>query len=127
MRGWAGLIAVLLSGCGDLAAGVLNPDAAVDAGLYRCSPMTCAGCCSNNICRSGLDQLACGYGGRACRECLAGTSCVAPGTCLGDPVDGGAKQFDPDDAGVPTNPFTGAPMPPQNQECFFIFGRYYCS
>lgn len=50
---------------------------------YVCSPLTCTGCCSNNICRGGNENDGCGYDGRACSQCTGNSVCEAPGTCVG--------------------------------------------
>ncbi len=125
MRGWVALIAVSLSACGQLPP-VQSEDASVDAGPYRCSPMTCAGCCRDNVCLSGEELLACGYDGRACRQCGQGTVCVSPGTCASVATDGGVSRPYNPDAGLPTNPFTGTPLVPPMQECIPIFGGFFC-
>lgn len=126
MREWVALIAVSLSACGELPLGQ-EEDASVDAGPYRCSPMTCAGCCSQNVCLGGDELLACGYDGRACRQCGSGTACVSPGTCASVATDGGfTRPYNPD-SGVPMDPFTGGPLEPPMQKCIPIFGGFYCS
>ncbi len=104
-----------------------EPDAGVDAGPWRCSPFTCAGCCSNNICRGGNEFLACGYDGRACRECSGDTSCVSPGTCASNPHDGGAPVRPLQMDGGLTDPFTGGLLRRPTTQCIFIFGGYVCS
>lgn len=127
MRGWVAVIAVSIAACGELPLAVTEDASVVDAGPYICNPMTCRGCCSDNVCKSGEEQLACGYEGRACRECGRDTSCVSPGTCLSNPNDGGTgRPYDPD-AGMLINPFTGHPLEPPTQKCIFIFGGYVCS
>lgn len=123
---WSGLIVVSFLACGDVVVTPGEEDAG-DAGPWICSPLTCAGCCSNNICRDGNEQLACGYDGRACRECGSSTTCVSPGTCVANQNDAGAlRPYNPD-AGMLTNPFTGGPLEPPTQKCFFIFDHYVCS
>ena len=126
MRGWVALMAVSLSACGELPP-MQSEDPSVDAGPYRCSPMTCAGCCSDNVCLSGEELLACGYDGRACRQCGRGTACVAPGTCASVATDGGASRPYNPDAGFPTNPFTGGPLEPPMGKCIPVFGGFYCT
>jgi hypothetical protein len=102
-------------------------DAGPDAGPWRCTPLTCAGCCSNNICRGGNEFLACGYDGRACRECAGDTSCVSPGTCASNPRDGGTLVRPLQMDGGLTDPFTGGIIQPPTTECHFMFGQYVCS
>jgi hypothetical protein len=129
MRRWLVVVALTVTACGEVPPPSEQTEASpVDAGPYRCGPLTCAGCCSNNVCRTGEEQSACGYDGRACRECGRGTACVSPGTCVSIASDAGSNgpPFNPD-AGMLTNPFTGGPLEPPTQKCIFIFGGYYCS
>ena len=126
MRRFVAFIALSLSSCVEPGLPVEAADGGTDGGFYKCSPMTCTGCCSNNICRGGNELLACGYDGRACRECNGDVSCVSPGTCAGNPHDGGsAVRFNPDAGGL-INPFTGGPLEPPMQKCIWIFNSYIC-
>lgn len=105
------------------------PDAGegVDGGPFVCSPLTCAGCCLDNVCRGGNEFIACGYDGRVCRECNGDTSCVAPGTCASNPHDGGAPVRPLQMDGGLTDPFTGGILQPPSTQCIFIFDKYVCS
>jgi hypothetical protein len=97
-----------------------------DAGAWRCSPLTCTGCCRDNQCLGGNAQAACGYDGRSCRECGTDTNCVSPGTCAGLPGDGGSTSRGGSDGGL-INPLTGGPLQPPTQKCVFIYGFFVCS
>lgn len=45
----------------------------------KCGAIDCEGCCdSAQVCRSGLEAEACGWGGVACQACFSGTSCHGP-------------------------------------------------
>lgn len=129
MRAALAIVAVCgLSACLEPALPRLDPEATgvVDAGPFRCTPMTCTGCCRNNICRGGNEDEACGYDGRLCQECPSDAVCVAPGTCVGRPRDGGARgtPVNPD-AGL-SHPFKDEPIPPL-QRCIWVFGVPICS
>jgi hypothetical protein len=51
-----------------------------------CSAATCAtGCCLNGTCQPGTQGLACGTGGVACQQCMAGTTCQMQ-NCGVDPM-----------------------------------------
>jgi hypothetical protein len=56
-----------------------------------CDPTNCAGCCVENICATGDQNQACGYGGVACALCGAGGTCVSNQCVFGGPrvIDGG--------------------------------------
>lgn len=46
-------------------------------GVATCSSATCAtGCCLNNTCQPGNQQLACGLGGAACTSCMGNDLCT---------------------------------------------------
>jgi hypothetical protein len=47
-----------------------------DAGMPRCNPSTCAGCCDERgSCQSGTTAFVCGVGGSACIACPQGFTC----------------------------------------------------
>ncbi len=127
MRRWLASLALCLTAC--LEPGlplVMGGAGDVDAGPWRCSPMTCTGCCRNNICRGGNEDEACGYDGRLCQECPSDTMCVAPGTCVGRPRDGGGTPGSGGADGGPINPYKDEPIPPLKR-CTWIFGVPICS
>lgn len=127
MRRLLPIIAVVLAACVEPAVPLPAIDAGVDAGPFRCTPLTCAGCCRNNICRGGNDDEACGYDGRLCQGCPEGTACQAPGACISVPRDGGgsAGAGTPDPG--PLNPLTGLPLDDGLRlRCFVRFGRLVC-
>lgn len=76
--------------CSDGASGTQICNAS-GSGLDSCacaSPecaATCSGCCEGMTCRNGLGGRLCGFGGDACVNCPAGTSCSA-GACITDPI-----------------------------------------
>lgn len=127
MRTVAALCVVVFASCVEPA---LPPSAdagaAADAGPYNCSPFTCTGCCSNNICRGGNEEEACGYDGRRCQACPSNTACLTPGTCVSIPSDAGSTGGDESYGGL-TDPFTGGPLMPPTQKCTWVFGRRICS
>ena len=127
MRRWLGFLALCLGSCGGVEFEPPQAEAQSDGGAYVCSPMTCRGCCQGNVCVSGTEQLACGYEGRACRECGRGTRCVAPGTCASPSNDEtpGGRPLDPD--AVPTDPMTGMPMTHPLKRCIPTPLGYYCT
>jgi hypothetical protein len=45
-----------------------------------CSPMSCKGCCSGDVCAVGTQDIACGVGGAACVDCTP-NGCDA-GACV---------------------------------------------
>ncbi|MBL8955049.1 MAG: hypothetical protein JNK82_30010 [Myxococcaceae bacterium] len=69
-------------------AAYLEVHGAVDGGApaYRCTPMTCTGCCDGDVCRGGNTDDACGYDGRACTACPTTHRCEAPGACYSLPM-----------------------------------------
>ena len=126
MRRWLGFLLLGFVACGGVDFDPAQSGEADDAGPYVCSPMTCRGCCRGNVCLGGDEQLACGYEGRACRECGRGTECVAPGTCASpsnEHAPGGP--FDP--GAVPIDPMTGMPMTHPLKRCIPTPQGYYCT
>lgn len=110
-----GVAVVVLSGCLEPAP-LAEPDvlsAVADAGPYICSPLTCTGCCRDNVCLGGNHQTACGYSGRECKTCDNTTRCESPGACFALPNDGGVRP-----KSDPTKDFR---LP-----CFINGGRLYC-
>ncbi len=124
MRCWLMWLALMTVACGSPEYWAAEASE-TDAGPYVCNPMTCPGCCSGNVCRSGDEFLACGYSGRACRECSRGTQCVSPGTCAMDPGDSVGAPFNPD-APIRTDPYSGMPAP-RPGECIPTLNGYYCT
>lgn len=55
-----------------------RPDLPVaDAPPVPCAQSCRAGCCAGEVCRSGVEHIACGGGGKACVDCSAlGQQCV---------------------------------------------------
>ena len=101
----------------------LEVTGAADGGapVYRCTPMTCTGCCDGDVCRGGNTNDACGYDGWACAVCPSTHHCEAPGACYSLPMpdtkptstptpptyaaDGGDRQL------PPCFPGSGAELP----------------
>ena len=63
-----------------------------DARVAQCGKSNCLGCCVQDVCFPGNDEMACGSGGLACQTCATGgqacvgQQCVTPcgaGTCAG--------------------------------------------
>lgn len=58
-----------------------------------CGPHNCMGCCDNSVqpavCRQGMEQQYCGYGGQQCEWCTDTEKCaptpIGGGTCMGEP------------------------------------------
>ncbi|HEX8437171.1 hypothetical protein [Archangium sp.] len=63
--------------CG--AGGACAPGQECVDGTCRCSPNSCSGCCSNNVCEPGDTRDKCGKGGETCRKC--NKECRADRTC----------------------------------------------
>ncbi len=100
-------------------------DAGADAGPYVCTALNCTGCCRNNICRGGNELEACGYDGRRCQECPAGTACVTPGACVAVMPDAGETVRPLNlDAGYPVD-FGGNPLSPPKR-CWVVLWQWIC-
>jgi hypothetical protein len=57
-----------------------EPDDASEPPPVLCDPKSCStGCCYGNICALGTQDIACGYGGGACKACPSGSACVGAG------------------------------------------------
>ena len=127
MRRWVGFMVLGLVACGGVEFDpAQSGEQSESTGPYVCSPMTCRGCCSGNVCLSGAEQLACGYEGRACRQCGRGTHCVAPGTCATPSNDEIPGSQDPS-TDVPIDPMTGMPMTGPLKRCIGTPAGYYCT
>lgn len=48
-------------------------------GMCLCTPNSCSGCCSNNVCAAGNTRDVCGKGGAVCLKC--NKACNADHTC----------------------------------------------
>jgi hypothetical protein len=118
--------ALVLAACVEPALPV-EPDAGTDAGPFVCSPLTCTGCCRENVCLGGNEQDACGYDGRWCQGCPADTACVSPGACVSRPRDGGVVTPRDGGGGLLIDPLTGKPLEPPRQRCVWVFYRFVCS
>ena len=94
-----------------------------DAGPFLCTPITCTGCCRDNVCLGGNLDDACGYDGRECRTCESGTLCVSPGACVSQPRDGGFDTPLNLDSGFPVG-LLGPARP--FGHCLFRHGRLVC-
>ena len=106
-------VCLMLSGC--VEPSVMPADAGpVVMKPKGCSPLTCTGCCFEGECVGGNADDACGYDGRQCEACGAGTRCEAPGACY---------VFDPPPAS--STPSIEDPRFPMRQ-CFAIDGRWIC-
>lgn len=121
-------LSALLTGCVEPA--LQMADTAVDAGPYVCSPMTCTGCCSGNVCLGGNFDDACGHSGRECKACPTQTACLSPGACISVARDGG--DVSRGDGGVATyggltDPFSGGPLMPPDRKCVWVFGIPVCN
>lgn len=81
-----------------------------------CSPLTCTGCCFGDQCVGGNADDACGYDGRQCAACAAGTRCEAPGACY---------IFDAPPASI--SPPSTDQIRPTMRDCFAIDGRWICT
>lgn len=46
-----------------------------------CAPGNCAGCCENDVCAVGTQDIACGSGGESCVDCTASHDQCGSGTC----------------------------------------------
>lgn len=69
----------------------------------------CAGCCSAGTCVAGTDNAACGVGGAACQNCLAGGMACQNGTCIPTLDEGSCKAY--------YFCTKGCPQQPQGQAC----------
>jgi hypothetical protein len=78
-----------------------------------CSASSCEGCCdSNDVCRKGDQEVACGWAGVACNVCSGGQVCVAT-VCTFPIVDAGELDAGTDagtDAGMDAGVDAGAPL-----------------
>ena len=59
-----------------------GPGLRCDNGVCRCTPESCAGCCTDNACLSGNEDRACGAEGALCMSCAISRRCSA-GQCVG--------------------------------------------
>ena len=119
MRTVSGVVLVVLAGCVEPSLVREAEQLVGDAGPYVCNPMTCTGCCRENVCLGGNHLDACGYDGRACRVCGEHLQCVSPGTCVAEPSDAGyGRRVPPLDGGASEEPF----MPPERRNQCWFFG-----
>ncbi|OJH35295.1 hypothetical protein BON30_39390 [Cystobacter ferrugineus] len=51
------------------------------SGQCICSPESCAGCCTGNVCDQGTSADRCGRGGVVCQKCDKKQSCTAEAVC----------------------------------------------
>jgi hypothetical protein len=50
--------------------------------MPACAPSNCVGCCANDVCAVGTQDIACGTGGLACTDCTATFEECGGGTCM---------------------------------------------